>query len=296
MNKIRLSVVFIALISFSIVLWVVLPLGRGPDAAASGPGSAERGAYLVQAAGCISCHLAEDSAPALAGGIELHSPFGTFVVPNITPDPDTGIGGWTAEQLVDAMRLGRDPAGGTYFPAFPYRSYRGMSESDARDIAAWLLAQPPVSHAPGEHRLTFPTWLGRLVMPGWNRLANLLEPELAVPADPIIARGAYLARNLGHCGECHTPRNRLGMPDLAQEFAGAPVVDGEASAITSRDLEGWSEEDFAFFLFLGLKPDEEYVGGEMEPVIEYNTSHLSAEDRLALAAFFLRGQDQAERN
>ena len=133
-------------------------------------------------------------------------------------------------------------------------------------------------------------------MPGWNRLANLLMTEPAAPADPQIARGAYLARALGHCGECHTPRNWLGILDSGREFAGAPLAAGEASAITADEFEGWSEQDFAFFLFLGLKPDDEYVGGEMEPVIEFNTGPLTEEDRLALAAFFLRGQDQLTSN
>jgi mono/diheme cytochrome c family protein len=131
-------------------------------------------------------------------------------------------------------------------------------------------------------------------MPGWNRLANLLAAEPEPSADPRIARGAYLARALGHCGECHTPRNGLGMPDSDREFAGAAMIDGDVPAITSDHFAGWSEQDFAFFLFLGLMPDDEYVGGDMEPVIEYNTSPLTEEDRLALAAFFLRGQGQQQ--
>jgi mono/diheme cytochrome c family protein len=292
MKNRRLLIGVVALALVSVGLWVVVPLRVPAPSMSATPPDIDRGAYLVQAAGCISCHIDEDAAPALAGGRELHSPFGTFVVPNITPDPETGIGGWTVDQLVSAIRFGRSPEGHTYFPAFPYRSYRGMTESDARDIAAWLLAQAPASRPTAEHELAFPTWLGRLAMPGWNRLADWLATEPAPPTDPQIARGAYLARDLGHCGECHTPRNWLGIPDSSREFAGAPLVEGEASAIDTEALEGWSDEDFAFFLFLGLKPDDEYVGGEMEPVIEYNTGPLTEEDRLALAAFFLRGQGQ----
>jgi mono/diheme cytochrome c family protein len=277
-------------------LATVMPLRvPAPSASATSP-DVDRGAYLVQAAGCISCHIDEDAAPALSGGRELQSPFGTFVVPNITPDPETGVGAWTVDQLVNAIRFGRSPEGHTYFPAFPYRSYRGMTESDARDIAAWLLAQAPVNRASADHELAYPASLGRLAMPGWNRLANFLTTETAPPADPQIARGAYLARALGHCGECHTPRNWLGMLDTSREFAGARMVEGEVPAITAVHFEGWSEQDFAFFLFLGLKPDDEYVGGEMEPVIEFNTGPLTEEDRLALAAFFLRGQGQPASN
>jgi mono/diheme cytochrome c family protein len=296
MKRSRLFAVIVALALGVLGLAIVIPLRVPAQSTSATSPDVDRGAYLVQAAGCISCHVAEDAAPALSGGRELHSPFGTFVVPNITPDPESGIGGWTVDQLVNAIRFGRSPEGHTYFPAFPYRSYRGMTDSDARDIAAWLLAQAPVSRRPAEHALAYPAWLGRLAMPGWNRLANLLTTEPAPPADGQIARGAYLARALGHCGECHTPRNWLGILDSSREFAGAPMVEGEgegeAPAITADEFEGWSEQDFAFFLFFGVKPDDEYVGGEMGPVIEFNTGPLTEEDRLALAAFFLRGQGQ----
>jgi mono/diheme cytochrome c family protein len=296
MKRNRLLAAIVALAVAVLALAIVMPLQvPAPSASATAP-DVDRGAYLVQAAGCISCHIDEDAAPALSGGRELQSPFGTFVVPNITPDPETGIGAWTVDQLVNAIRFGRSPEGHTYFPAFPYRSYRGMTESDARDIAACLLAQAPVNRASADHELAYPASLGRLAMPGWNRLADFLTTETAPPADPQIARGAYLARALGHCGECHTPRNWLGILDSNQEFAGASMAEGEVPAITADEFEGWSEQDFAFFLFLGLKPDDEYVGGEMEPVIEFNTGPLTEEDRLALAAFFLRGQGQLTSN
>jgi mono/diheme cytochrome c family protein len=289
-NRLLAAIVALALVALGLAIFMPLRV-PAPSTSASSP-NVDRGAYLVQAAGCISCHIDEDAAPALSGGRELHSPFGTFVVPNITPDPETGIGGWTVDELVNAIRFGVSPEGHTYFPAFPYRSYRGMTDSDARDIAAWLLAQAPVNRRSANHVLDFPAGIGRLAMPGWNRLANLMTKEPATPADPQIARGAYLARALGHCGECHTPRNWLGMLDSSREFAGAVLAESEAPALTADHFEGWSEQAFAFFLFLGLMPDDEYVGGEMEPVIEFNTGPLTEEDRLALAAFFLRGQDQ----
>jgi mono/diheme cytochrome c family protein len=292
MNRKRLVAVIVMLALVALGLAIVVPLRvPAPSASAASP-DVDRGAYLVQAAGCISCHRDEEAGSALSGGHELESPFGTFVVPNITPDPETGIGGWTVDQLVSAIRFGVSPEGHTYFPAFPYRSYRGMTDSDARDIAAWLLAQPPVNRPTADHDLDFPVGLGRLAMPGWNRLANLLTKEPATPADPQIARGAYLARALGHCGECHTPRNLFGILKSGREFEGAPMPVGHAPAIAADDFEGWTEQGFAFFLIFGLKPDDEYVGGDMEPVIEFNTGPLTEEDRLALAAFFLRGQGQ----
>lgn len=258
-----------------------LPLPNGEQAVA-------RGEYLVAAGGCISCHEGADGS--LSGGLGLESDFGTFYAPNITPDPETGIGGWEARDFLLALKHGRSPGGGFFYPAFPYKSYAGMTDEDVLDVAAYLLAQPAVTAEIPAHEL--PGWLFRWTIAGWDKLESLLNGSLGQPDDPVIARGAYLARHLGHCGECHTPRNALGMADQSREFAGG-VVDGKkVDAIDHEALEGWSEDGFALFLTLGLKPDGDFVGGKMEPVIEHNTSRLTAEDRAALAAFFLRGRQQ----
>ena len=247
-----------------------------------------RGEYLVHAGGCISCHLDPGGADALSGGHALVSDFGTFYAPNITPDNETGIGGWTGTDFIRALKHGRSPDNQYYYPAFPYRSYKGMEDQDALDIAAYLMQQEPVQASIPPHELR--PDLNRWAMAIWNRLADFSEPDYSEYDDPQVERGAYLARNLGHCGECHTPRNGIGIPIYRSEFSGAPLAEGEADNITSEALEEWSEEDFAFFLFLGIKPDGEFVGGDMEPVIEHNTSPLTQEDREALAAFFLRGE------
>ena len=112
-----------------------------------------------------------------------------------------------------------------------------------------------------------------------------------ISEDPVVARGAYLARHMGHCGECHSPRNGLGIVDQSREFAGG-VIDGKkVGAIDAAALEKWTEDGFSLFLTLGLKPDGDFVGGKMEPVIEHNTGRLTAEDRAAMVAFFINGQD-----
>src|SRR5690606_26050774 len=151
MKRTRLFALVVVLALGALALAVFVPLRIPAQATSPTSPNVERGAYLVQAAGCISCHRSADAGTALSGGRELNSPFGTFVVPNITPDPETGIGGWTVDQLVNAIRFGRSPDGRMYFPAFPYRSYRGMTESDARDIGAWLLAQEPVNRQAADH-------------------------------------------------------------------------------------------------------------------------------------------------
>lgn len=246
----------------------------------------ERGRYLVDAGGCVSCHEGTEGAQSLSGGLALESEFGTFYVPNITPDRATGIGDWNGRDFLLALKQGRKPGGGFYYPAFPYPAYAGMTDRDALDIAAYLMSLPAVEFSAREHEV--PTWLRRWTLAGWNKLAMISQPQLSEETDPKLARGAYLARHLGHCGECHTPRNSLGIPDLNREFAGARLGDDDVEAIDDEALAQWTEEDFAFFLFLGVKPDGEFVGGEMEKVVEHNTSKLTAEDQQALAAFFLR--------
>ena len=245
-----------------------------------------RGEYLVHAAGCISCHLNPEGGEALSGGQALVSEFGTFYAPNITPDPGTGIGNWTGTDFIRALKHGRAPDNHFYYPALPYRSYQGMEDQDVLDIAAYLMQQEPVAASAPPHDLT--PFLNRWALAIWNKLADFAEPDFPEYDDPQVQRGAYLARSLGHCGECHTPRNGIGIPIYQAEFSGSPLAEGEADDITREALVEWSEEDFSFFLFLGIKPDGEFVGGEMEPVIEHNTSPLTQEDRDALAAFFLR--------
>jgi mono/diheme cytochrome c family protein len=256
----------------------------------STPESIARGQYVVAAAGCVSCHIDTEKKGSLSGGLAIESEFGTFFAPNITPDLSTGIGGWEAADFIRAIKYGRSPDGSYYFPAFPYKSYAGMRDEDVLDIAVYLLAQEPIAQTVASHEI--PWWLSRWMLAGWNVLADILGSSQNLPDDPQLARGAYLARYLGHCGECHTPRNALGISQTSKEFQGALLGESHANAIDAEALKSWSEDDFAFFLFLGMKPDGEFVGGKMEPVIEHNTSLLTDDDRKAMAAFFKRQELQ----
>jgi mono/diheme cytochrome c family protein len=193
-------------------------VAAGPD-----PAAIERGEYVLHAAGCYSCHTdAENKGKPLAGGRALATPFGTFYSPNITPDPTHGIGAWTDEEFVRALRSGISPEGAHYFPAFPYTSYTGMADRDMLDLKAYLFAQQPVARPNKAHDLSFPFGFRPLV-----RVWKLVFFELGVfapdPAkDDEWNRGAYLVRHLGHCGECHTPRNVLGARERDRELAGNP--------------------------------------------------------------------------
>ncbi len=269
--------------------WLFAPPGiSSADQIPESDAAITRGEYLLTAGGCISCHRgqSEETSEALSGGLALETDFGTFYAPNITPDIETGIGSWEASDFIAALKHGRTPTGSFYYPAFPYRAYSGMTDEDVMDMAAYLMSLEPVSSAVPEPET--PGWLFRWTVAAWNRLADLTQPDLEQFDDELLARGAYLARSLGHCGECHTPRNGLGILDYSREYAGAEIGDEVIEAIDGEALEEWTTNNFDIFLLLGLKPEGEFVGGDMNEVIEHNTSKLTDEDRDALAAFFTR--------
>lgn len=280
----------------ALVLLLALPgVSEAQDAAAETAAEAladpavERGRYVFQAAGCFGCHTdVEGDGEALAGGRALPTPFGTFYSPNITPDPDTGIGAWRLDDLVAALRHGTSPEGRAYYPAFPYPSYTGMTDADIGDLFAYLMAQPPVRRENRAHALDFPYNL-RFTLGLWQWL--YLEPGTFEPepvGDDAWNRGAYLVRHLGHCGECHSPRNWLGAIESEQALAGNPQgPDGERvpNLTPAGDLGDWSESDIAYALKSGMTPDGDFLSDSMGEVIDHSTRHLSDEDRAAIASY-----------
>ena len=249
----------------------------------------ERGKYLLYAGGCISCHTEDiDDAIPLAGGRAMQSPFGTFYTPNITPDADTGIGKWSDDQFVDAFWEGVSPEGEHYFPAFPYTSYTGVVRDDLLAIKAYLFSLDPVSKESKEHDLAW-YMSTRLAAGAWKEL-NFDGARFVLDAaqDDQWNRGAYLVRHLGHCGECHTPRSNLGVLQMDQEMAGSKLGDESIPNITQHRVDGigrWSASDIEYFLDIGMLPDGDFAGSLMGDVIEDNTSKLTREDRLAIAAY-----------
>ena len=251
----------------------------------------ERGRYLVHAGGCLTCHTADrpDAIP-LAGGRALATPFGTFYSPNLTPDLVTGLGGWTDTDLGRALREGVAPDGSNYYPVFPYPAYTGLTDTDVAAIAAYLRSLKPVRQLTPEHQL--PWYLSsRLVMFGWN-LVNFTAGRFATDPsrDALWNRGAYLVRHLGHCGECHTPRNVLGGLDRSRELAGNPDgPDGKKIPNITQDkaagIGRWSVDEIGFLLETGLLPDGDFAGSLMSDVIDDNTGKLTASDREAIATY-----------
>lgn len=248
-------------------------------------GDVARGEQLDGLAGCSACHTAEQG-PALAGGFRLETPYGDFVSPNITPDPDHGIGAWSDDDFLAAMRRGRAPRQHLY-PAFPYAAYTGMSDQDIADLWAWLQAADPVAQDNQPHALTRYRWRGALAF--WKLLELRRGPLSIDPADPLD-RGRYLVEAVTHCGECHTPRNGMGGLKRRLAMAGTDAPPEPAPDIRPEAL-GWSVRDWEDFLDLGMTPDGDFVGGEMARVIEAGTARLSVQDRRAVARWMVEGVD-----
>ena len=222
----------------------------------------------------------------LGGGLAMPSPFGTFYVPNISSDPTYGIGRWSEADFVTAVLKGTSPDGTHHFPAFPYASYQHASVDDVRDLFAYLKTLPAVSGKLRDHDVPFPFNIRRNVGI-WKFLFMNDKPVVAdASRSASWNRGAYLVNGLGHCAECHSPRNFLGGIVAAQRFAGGPNPEGEGWVpnITQKRLGDWSAKDIAYFLETGQTPDGDTAGGSMVRVIK-NTSQLSAEDRNAIAEY-----------
>ena len=246
---------------------------------------------MFHVGGCASCHSSqntESEAPVLGGGLEMDTPFGTFHVPNISPHPTHGIGGWTLLDFVNAMHMGTSPDGLHYYPAFPYASYVRMSFEDLADLKAYLDTLPEAEDQNKHHELKFP-WNIRAGIGLWKVLNLDPAPVVSVPVgNDLVIRGRYLVEGPGHCGECHTPRNRTGGLDIGRWLAGAPNPDGEGKVpnITpdEKGLADWSQGDIEYYLESGLTPDYDTVGGSMVKVQE-NMARLSEDDRTAIAAY-----------
>jgi mono/diheme cytochrome c family protein len=222
----------------------------------------------------------------LSGGQRFPSDFGTFVAPNISQDPEHGIGNWTLLELANAITRGVSPSGEHYYPALPYASYARMEMQDVADLHAFLKTLPADPRPSQPHELGFPfsiragigIWKLMFLSDDWALKGNLT---------PTASRGRYIAEALAHCGECHTPRTLLGGMDTARWLAGAPNPSGEGRIpnITPAGL-GWSAAEIVQYLTTGFTPDYDSVGGHMVHVVE-NMARLPESDRQAVAEYLL---------
>jgi mono/diheme cytochrome c family protein len=248
------------------------------------------GETMFNIGGCASCHATpkQDDHHRLGGGLALATPFGTFKVPNISPDPKAGIGSWPEEVFVNAVLRGVGRNGEHLYPAFPYTSYQRMSVGDVRDLYAFLKSLP-ADAAPSEpHALPFPFNVRR-GLGLWKLLyldGKMFQPDPA--KTPALNRGAYLVEGPGHCAECHSPRDTFGGIIANRRFAGGIDAEGKGWVpnITPHEdgIKSWSEKDISYLLETGFTPDNDSVGSTMADVAA-NTGKLSAEDRGAMAAY-----------
>lgn len=282
----------LVLVAASLVFlgWLVLPWRLEPPVIA-GEGDPERGEYVLRMGGCVTCHTAKDG-PFLAGGRALQSPYGTFYVPNITPDPKTGVSGWSTGDFVVAMTEGRSPEGHPYYPAFPYTSYAKMTGQDLLDLKAYLDTVEPVENEVRDHDLAFPATF-RFPLRFWQLLFLDDRPFEPDPTkDEVWNRGAYLVTGPSHCGECHTPRNALGATIDERRLAGVPKTPGHDDAVPNitpheDGIRSWSKTDLTFALQTSILPDGDVFGGSMASVVDDATSHLTPDDLEAIATYLM---------
>jgi mono/diheme cytochrome c family protein len=285
--RVLLALVALALIGAG-AFWFLSaprPLDAGVAQAMDPPGDPRRGEIVFWAGGCASCHAKPDAPTELGGGAPLKTPFGVIYAPNISPDPQDGLGKWSAQYFAHAVYDGVDDEGAHLYPVFPYTSYRRMSVGDVGDLWAFLRTLPPVKGQAPPPDFGFPFNIRRTIGV-WKRL---YLPRLA-PAD-VSDRGRYLVEGAGHCGECHTPRDFLGGPVAGKALTGAPMPDGKGKApdITPGGLAKWSQDDVETALSTGITPDGDSLGGAMAEVVR-NLEHLPKADISAIARYLKTGE------
>lgn len=288
MGKSASSIVLAGRLALTGIGLVHLPVYAQEQSAKPDPAIVERGEYLARAGDCIACHTAPEGA-LFAGGRAMPTPFGTIYTSNITPDPETGIGNWTADDFYKTMHSGRFPDGGLLYPAMPFGSYTKVTREDSDAIYAYLRTVAPVRQANRPHDLRFP-YNNRSLILGWRTLF-FNEGEFKPDPDQSAEwnRGAYLVEGLGHCGMCHTPINALGGNTESQAFQGGliPMQYWYAPSLTSNKEAGlgdWSIKDITDLLQKGIS-QRGVVYGPMADVVYNSLQYLSDEDTRAMAVY-----------
>ena len=278
------------MVYFSVLL---LMLAASDAAAQTTREQIARGKYVFGAAAGCGCHTVAKQ-PLNAGGRKYDGPFGTVYSSNITPDPTTGIGKWTDEQIITATRSGRRPNGERLIPVHPYTVFNGMAEQDLKDVVAYLRSVPPINRATPAKKISVPMFES-VFLPAWLATFAAIETPPKSAATSGAARGEYLTRAVSHCGECHTPRTMTMAVDNTRFLAGNPKGKGpEGSAVPNitpdreTGLGSWSEEQITDYLETGSKPDGDVAGGLMAEVIQGSSAgykDLTKADRQAIAKY-----------
>jgi mono/diheme cytochrome c family protein len=288
MRRLLLVLVALAVVGFGAFYVITAPKSRSAAEFAGLTPDAAKGEAVFWASGCAACHAAPgskgDALLVLAGGQSFPTTFGTFIAPNISPDPKAGIGSWDVVTFANAVMAGRTPQGAHEYPAMPYTAYAHMDPQDLVNLKAFMDTLPASAQVNPEHSLSFPYNI-RLSLGGWKFLFAKSGWVLNGDLTPEQTRGRYIVEALAHCGECHTPRNALGGLDTSKWLAGAPMPDGKGKVpnITPGKLD-WSEKDIFVYLSTGATPDFDFAGGAMAEVVT-NLSHLPEQDVKDIVAY-----------
>ena len=292
--------------TIAVVVGLVLVLGAGifvfaawqpaiapiapPAAASFDPALIKRGAALAAIGDCATCHTAPGGA-AFAGGVGVVTPFGTIFSTNISPDAETGIGGWSEAAFRRAMRQGVRRDGALLYPAFPYDHFTLVSDDDNRALYAFLMTRPAVHNVAPANDLRFP-FNHRATVAGWNLLFLRSRPRSEPRSDPTtsgepsVARGAYLVEGLGHCAACHTPRNVLGAEKSGAGFGGATINGWTAYALNTRStaVVPWTADSLYQYLRNGFEAQHGTARGPMLDIVT-NLRAAPDEDVRAIADY-----------
>lgn len=246
----------------------------------------QRGEYLTRAGDCSSCHTS--GTQPFAGGVRLDTPFGYMLGPNITPDNETGIGLWSSEEFYRALHQGVNRADSDLYPTMPYVSYTKVTRADADAIYAYLRTVTPVARVIDVNHLKVP-FNERWTMEAWRAL-YFTEGTFVPNSTQSVAwnRGAYLVEGLGHCSDCHTPRNVLGATKASEKYTGADV-DGwyalNLSENMATGLGSWSIADIATYLKTGVLKEKTTSVGPMAQVIRNSLRYLTSADLQAIGTY-----------
>jgi mono/diheme cytochrome c family protein len=268
------------------ILFLCTALAGAADAAGPSAETIAHGKALAEAADCAGCHTTDPAKP-FAGGKKIDTPFGGIYSPNLTPDRETGIGGWSDDEFYRALRYGARPDGSLYYPAFPYPNFTKLIRDDIFAIRAYLATLTPVANTPPPSELSFPLNY-RILMRGWNFL--FFQPGIFMPDQQKSAqwnRGGYLVEGAAHCGGCHTPKNMFGA-DKRDRLYGGGVVQGwfapRLDNAVRSGLKSWSANDIVEYLQSG-RNGHSHAGGLMAEVVVNSTSKMSDADVRAIAVY-----------
>lgn len=288
MRPLRLALFALGVAALAVSWYATAPVVRDRSGLETLMGDKVNGEVIFWATGCASCHMTPGAKGAdqlvLAGGLALPTQFGTFYAPNISSDPEQGIGGWSIATFAHALQDGVTSEGAHEYPAMPFVAYAKMKAQDLVDLKTYIDSLPASATPNKDHDLSFPFSIRR-ALGVWKLFAGNTDYVLKGDLPPAVLRGRYIAEAMAHCGECHTPRDAMGGLKRGDWLSGSVIDDGKTKVpnITQAALN-WSDADIFTYLTTGATPDYDYAGGAMAHVVD-NMGHLPESDVNAIVAY-----------